>query len=62
MTIFLFSEIDHPALFEERENTETENLLAAQYFLLEEIFHAHGATWLKRTPRGVYASYLEGKP
>jgi predicted ATPase len=62
LTVFLFSEIDHPALFEERETSETENLLAAQYFLLEEIFHAHGATWLKRTPTGVFASYTEGKP
>ncbi len=62
MTVFLFCEIDHPALFEERETPETENLLAAQYFLLEEIFHAHGAAWLKRTPRGVSASYEGGKP
>ncbi|HVM33468.1 MAG TPA: tetratricopeptide repeat protein [bacterium] len=62
MTVFLFSEIDHPALFEERATPETENLLAAQYFLLEEIFHAAGAVWLKRTPRGVLAAYEQGNP
>jgi predicted ATPase len=62
LTVFLFSEIDFPGLFEERQTSETENLLAAQYFLLEEIFHNHGATWLKRTPAGVFASYTEGKP
>ncbi|HET9870100.1 MAG TPA: NB-ARC domain-containing protein, partial [bacterium] len=62
MTVFLFSEIDHPPLFEERGTPETENLLAAQYFLLEEILHGHGASWLKRTPRGVLASYEGGRP
>jgi predicted ATPase len=62
LTVFLFCEIDHPALFEKKENPETEHLLASQYFLLEQIFHSHGAQWMKRTPSGVFSAFDGERP
>jgi predicted ATPase len=58
--IFLFTEIDHPALFKERGSPEADHVLACEYFLIEEILHAHGAHWIKRTPLGVVSAFEGG--
>jgi len=58
--IFLFTEIDHPEVLEQRGNPEADHILASQFFLIEEILFKHGVHWMKRTPSGVLAVFEGG--
>jgi predicted ATPase len=53
--IFLFTEIDHPAVLQGWGTPEADQVLAGQHYLLEEILSVHGARWTERTPAGVMA-------
>lgn len=59
--IFLFTEIDHPEVFEKRGNPDAAHILSCQYFLIEEILYNHGVYWMKRTPKGVLAAFGDGE-
>ncbi len=60
--VFLFTEIDHPAVLNELGNSEADHILSSQLFLIEEILHRHGVHWMKRTPHGVLGAFQEGDP
>ena len=60
--IFLFTDIDHPELIQQKGSSKADHLLACQIFLIEETLSAHGASWLERTPLGVKAAFEEGDP
>ncbi len=60
--IFLFTEIDHPAMFKDRGTPDADHILASQLFLIEEILFKHGVLWMKRTPTGVLSAFDAGEP
>ena len=60
--IFLFTEIDHPAMFKDRGTPEADHIFASQLFLIEEILFKHGVLWMKRTPTGVLSAFEGGEP
>ncbi len=57
--IFLFTKIDHPALYEQRGSPSADNVISCQIYLIEEILSSHKATWTKRTPDGLYSLFKE---
>ena len=60
--IFLFTEIDHPAMFKDRGTPDADHVLSSQLFLIEEILFKHGVLWMKRTPKGVLSAFEGGEP
>ena len=60
--VFLFTEIDHPSMLQERGTEEADHILASQYFLIEKILFAHGVHWMKRFPTGVLSIFESGEP
>jgi hypothetical protein len=60
--IFLFIEIDHPAMFKDRGTLDADHILSSQLFLIEEILFKNGVLWMKRTPTGVLSAFEGGEP
>ncbi|HVZ79380.1 MAG TPA: tetratricopeptide repeat protein [bacterium] len=60
--IFLFIEIDHPALDREEDALAVDHVRASQYFRIEELLFAQGVHWMKRTPRGMLSLFDKGDP
>src|SRR5258708_2804262 len=60
--IFLFTEIDHPAMFKDGGTPEADHILSSQFFLIEEILFKHGVLGMKRPPAGVLSIFEGGEP
>ena len=60
--IFLFAEIDFPAVFKELGNPEADHVLDSLHFLMEEVLHSQNVHWMKRTPKGVLSIFEGGEP
>ncbi len=59
--IFLFTEIDHPALFKQKGKPEADHIISCQFFLIEEMLFKHGVLWMKRTDLGVLSAFDSGE-